>query len=84
METPRATSKPSTATNDAKSVKSVPSKEATKIPKPKSFVKDTKAIQTKGTKQPPEDKKFSIRRASKTGIAEKSDNNKLGEYDLKL
>lgn len=63
-----------------KSVKSVSSKEITRIPKPKSVVKDTRPIQNRCTTKPPVDKKFSIRRPSKLGVAERSDQNtKLGE-----
>lgn len=66
-------------------VKSVPSKETTRIPKPKLCVKETKSFSTKASiNRPPEDKKFTIRRTSKTGILEKSNaHTKLGEYEIK-
>lgn len=57
---------------DSKSLKSSVSKETTKIPKPKSSTKDPRPSLSKVQKLPPEEKKFSIRRTSKTILETKA------------
>lgn len=85
LDTPRTVSRASTITSDIKSIKSASSKETTRIPKPKSVVRDTKPVQTRCTSKPPEDKKFSIHRQSKTVVIEKPDHiTKLGESRIEV